>query len=141
MIIGGGGRGQRLPVGFLVPVNVVPDVAWDFVHHTAPDSGVALDSVFKLFSSLLHTQVLRSINDPQSPAKNKRNYVLSQQMATGVAYLLTVSVNPPKTSLAVVNSSILYLLNTPRFAVSCTEIRNGQPRVQTLCTGRVQFMI
>jgi len=42
---------NRLPVGFRVPVDVVPDVAWNFVHHTTPYSCVALDPTFKLFAS------------------------------------------------------------------------------------------
>lgn len=78
VIVSGCRRGQRLPVGFLVPVNVVPDVAWNFVHHTAPDSGVAFDSAFKFFRSLLHTKVLRSINGSKL-SRNKNMHCLNAE--------------------------------------------------------------
>lgn len=49
---------------------------------------------------------------------------------------LTVSVNPPKTSIADENSSILYLLNNSRFANSCTPSYDCQPKMDMFSNGR-----
>lgn len=57
MIIFPSSRRQGFPTGFEIPVNVIVNMTWGFIHHTAPNPWICLDSLFEFcFLHLAHSK-------------------------------------------------------------------------------------
>ncbi len=57
MIIFPSSRRQGFPTGFEIPVNVIVNMTWGFIHYTAPNPWICLDSLFEFcFLHLAHSK-------------------------------------------------------------------------------------
>jgi len=68
MIIFPSSRREGFPIGFMIPVNVIVNMTWGFIHHTAPNPWICLDSLFEFcFLHLAHSKCSLKVRKKLQP--------------------------------------------------------------------------